>query len=218
MSYQNDIDMKRYYRERAPIYDDVYSYPERQNDLRYLEEYVRQQFVGVEVLEIAAGTGYWTQFLAPGASSVLATDATEYTLSQLNHRPNCNNVPTLILDAYALGSLNRKFGGAFAGLWYSHVPKQRRNEFLSGLHQTLLPGAKVLLIDNSAAQCERLPISHTDQYGNTYQDRTLKPGSTHKVLKNFPAEAELIEATKNYGSNFYFLQLNHYWLFQYEAN
>lgn len=56
--------MKAYYQERAPVYDRVYSYPERQGDLRFLEEYILQQFSELRVLEIAAGTGYWTQFLS----------------------------------------------------------------------------------------------------------------------------------------------------------
>jgi len=55
--------MKEYYKERAPVYDRVYAYPERQDDLRELEEYIPAQFDGREVIEIAAGTGYWTQFI-----------------------------------------------------------------------------------------------------------------------------------------------------------
>ena len=32
-------DMTPYYRERAPVYDAVYGYPERQADLRFLESH-----------------------------------------------------------------------------------------------------------------------------------------------------------------------------------
>ena len=60
----SDSKMKTYYRERAPVYDRVYTYPERQKDLRFLEDYIAKQFTGLDVLEIAAGTGYWTQFIA----------------------------------------------------------------------------------------------------------------------------------------------------------
>jgi len=64
--------MKEYYQKRAPVYDRVYAYPERQADLRFLEEYIPEQFSGLDVLEIAAGTGYWTQYIAGQAQSILA--------------------------------------------------------------------------------------------------------------------------------------------------
>jgi len=217
MTNQCDHQMRLYYKERAPVYDAVYSYPERQNDLRFLENYVGQQFKGVDVLEVAAGTGYWTQFICAKAASVLATDITKTALDQLKSRPGCDGVSAKILDAYTIDKVGRNFGGAFAGLWYSHVPRQRADEFLSGLHQALLPGATVLFIDNSAAQCNRLPLSDTDECGNTYQDRVLETGGSHRVLKNFPTQKELLEATQDYGEDFYFLELENFWLFQYAS-
>ena len=56
--------MRSYYKERAPVYDRVYKYPERQTDLRFLESYRPRQFSGLKMIEIAAGTGYWTQFIS----------------------------------------------------------------------------------------------------------------------------------------------------------
>ena len=43
---QYDAEIRRYYKERAPIYDRVYSYPERQSDLRFLEDKVAVQLAG----------------------------------------------------------------------------------------------------------------------------------------------------------------------------
>jgi demethylmenaquinone methyltransferase/2-methoxy-6-polyprenyl-1,4-benzoquinol methylase len=63
-----------YYARRAPEYEQIYHRPERQQDLRKLEQLVTQAFCGLDVLEIACGTGYWTQFIAKQARSVLATD------------------------------------------------------------------------------------------------------------------------------------------------
>ena len=80
--------MKAYYHERAPIYDKVYSYPERQKDLRNLEQYIPDQFKDKNILEIAAGTGYWTQFIAPIAKTVMAVDITENVLIQVKRRRN----------------------------------------------------------------------------------------------------------------------------------
>ena len=213
-----DTKMKSYYKERAPIYDRVYAYPERQEDLRFLEKYIPKQFTGLDVLEIAAGTGYWTQFIITEANSILATDATIEALEQIEKRPLTGFVPIKVIDAYSLDEIPRKYSGTFAGLWLSHVPKQRLHEFLETLHNRLEQEATVLFIDNSEVQCRRLPLSYTDEFGNTYQDRELDDGSIHRVLKNFPSEHELLEATAKWGSNHRYMELGNFWLLQYKAN
>ncbi len=209
--------MKSYYKARAPIYDRVYSYPERQKDLRFLEKYISEQFNGLNVLEIAAGTGYWTQFIASRANSILATDAIVETLDQISI-PHLNRlVQVKVVDAYSLNKISGDYNGFFAGLWISHVPRQRLHEFLLGLHELTPSGAIVLFIDNSSVQCKRLPVTHTDTQGNTYQDRELDDGSLHRVLKNFPTENELMDATKEFAINQKYLGLENFWLFQYVA-
>lgn len=214
---RNESEMKSYYRQRAPEYDAVYAYPERQADLRFLENYIPKQFSGLDVLEVAAGTGYWTQFIAAEAKSILATDMTMESLGQIEKRSLSQPVPTKIVDAYSLADIDQVFDGAFAGLWISHVPQQRLIEFLESLHQNLNPGATVLFIDNSMAQCKRLPLSYTDEDGNTYQDRELGDGSVFRVLKNFPTETELREAAYDFGSNPKFTSLENFWVFQYTS-
>ena len=53
-----------YYRERAQEYDAVYDKPERQEDLARLRALLPPLVAGRSVLEVAAGTGYWTTALA----------------------------------------------------------------------------------------------------------------------------------------------------------
>jgi SAM-dependent methyltransferase len=209
--------MKAYYKERAPVYDRVYSYPERQGDLRFLEEYIPQQFSKLSVLEIAAGTGYWTQFISKKSRSILATDATKEQLKELKKREFFCDVKTMVADAYSLESVAKKFEGAFAGLWLSHVPKQRRGDFISGLHHHLVSGATVLYIDNSAVQCRHLPIAESDDFGNTYQNRELDNGVSYSVLKNFPTQEELIDLTKEFAVDTQYIGLEIFWLFQYKV-
>ena len=107
------------------------------------------------------------------------------------------------------------FTAAFAGLWLSHVPRQRMKEFFCALHQCLRPGAIVVLMDNTAAQCERFPVSHEDEWGNTYQERCLDSGNCFSVLKNFPTLDELKNYTAPFGEFSNFIDLENFWLFQY---
>ena len=209
--------MKAYYQERAPVYDRVYHYPERQNDLRFLENFVIRQFAGLNVLEIAAGTGYWTQFIARSAHSVLATDITREALELIGNRELPGTVTVKLADAYSLDDISQSFNGAFAGLWLSHVPKQRLKFFISGLHRCLISGARVLFIDNSAAQCKRLPITDEDQFGNTYQDCVLDSGTTYKVLKNFPTHGDLLKLVDTMSLDPQHIELDNFWLFTYRT-
>ena len=55
--------MQSYYAARAGEYDAVYEKPERQADLRQIEQWLPSALYGERLLEVACGTGYWTQFL-----------------------------------------------------------------------------------------------------------------------------------------------------------
>ena len=211
-----DLSMKRYYEKRIPDYDSIYTYPERQNDLRFLEEYIADQYRGREVLEVAAGTGYWTQFISRKASSILATDITGQSLEMINQRTLQCRVDTQIANAYDLSNLTPRFNGLFSGLWISHVPWQMLGKFFDSLHQHAQPGTKALFVDNTRAHCERLPITLVDEFQNTYQDRELADGSTYRVLKNFPTKAELDAIVHKVTDKTSFKQLEHYWLYEYE--
>ncbi|NIP46779.1 MAG: methyltransferase domain-containing protein, partial [Gammaproteobacteria bacterium] len=76
-----DANLEDYYRRRAGEYERIYEKPERQSDLKRLREIVPALLDGRRVLEIACGTGYWTQFVAERAVSVLATDINDTVLS-----------------------------------------------------------------------------------------------------------------------------------------
>ncbi|MES9962087.1 MAG: class I SAM-dependent methyltransferase [Candidatus Sedimenticola sp. 20ELBAFRAG] len=218
MVYQPEAEMKVYYRDRAPDYDLVYSYPERQDDLRYLENYIPGLFSNLDVIDVAAGTGYWSQFIISQANSVLATDITQEALNQVKARQTKKPIDIKVIDAFSLDEIDQRFTGAFAGLWISHIPRQKLNDFLASLHSCLQSGSPVVFLDNSLSQCNRLPLSYTDRNGNTYQDRKLDSDSVYRVLKNFPSEAELRSVTRDYGSAHKYLEMENYWLFQYVAN
>jgi len=212
-----DTSMREYYAARAPIYDEVYLRPERQADLAELRQRMGEWFAGRSVLEVACGTGWWTQFIAPVASRVTATDALAEPLAFARLRPGVERVSFVQADAYALPQSLGSFDAAFAGLWISHVPVGRRREFLAGVHARLVAGARVVLVDNTEAQCERLPISERDAAGNTYQQRVLPDGTAHRVLKNFPAEDELRAMVDGLGVHARYWRGVHFWALCYES-
>ncbi|MBU2287107.1 MAG: methyltransferase domain-containing protein, partial [Gammaproteobacteria bacterium] len=159
---QTDSPLQSYYAARAPEYDAIYLKPERQPDLRAIEAWLPPLFAGARVLELACGTGHWTQFIAPVAAHVVAIDAAPETLRIARSRVPASTVDFRTGDAYAPPTDASGFDAAFAGFWFSHVPRARWREFVQGLHAVLHPGARVVLLDNLWVAGSSTPIAAVD--------------------------------------------------------
>jgi len=213
---QSDSALAGYYARRAQEYERIFQKPERQGDLRALRSFVVEAFAGRHVLEIACGTGYWTQALARSAASVTAIDINDEVLEIARAKPIVGDKVVLQrADAYALPVFPQPFSGGLAGFWWSHVPKARLRSFLIGLHRALAPGATMVFIDNAYVEGSSTPVSRRDADGNTYQRRTLDDGSVHEVLKNFPTEEELRRTVDGLASNVRVGFLPHFWILTY---
>jgi ubiquinone/menaquinone biosynthesis C-methylase UbiE len=203
-----------YYRRRAGEYEAFYAKPERQADLLLLKKKLAEILKRARVLEIACGTGYWTTVIASAAESVTATDVAQEPMNIARAKTYAkNNVTFLEADAYALPESLGRFDAAFAGFWWSHVPRQQIARFLASLHARLEPGATVLLLDNLFVAGNSTPILEVDAAGNTYQLRTLSDGSSFRVLKNYPSKEELRALLPG----LHHRALQYHWLAQYKT-
>src|SRR4051812_4374387 len=213
-----NAELSRYYAARAREYEQIYQKPERQTDLARLKRSIAGYFVDRDVLEIACGTGYWTQFIAPVARSVTATDINAETLAIAETKPfPADRVTLAVADIYDLPPEYKNFTGAFAGFWWSHLRRADRRSFINTLHRALQPGAIVVALDNLYIEGSSTPISHTDAEGNAYQRRRLADGTEHTVLKNFPTESELRSELEHLGSSIEFITYDYYWILKYEV-
>lgn len=185
--------MAAYYAARAAEYERVYAKPERQAELRALEAWLPGVFAGRRVIEIAAGTGWWTVHGARDAAFWLATDLNAETLAIARAKPALpRSVRFCRADAYTLAELGpQPFDAAFVGFWWSHVPKARLDGWLEVLFARLQPGAPVVFIDNRYVEGSSTPIAEVDAHGDAWQWRTLADGSRHRVLKNHPSRSEV---------------------------
>ena len=211
-----DENLKDYYARRAHEYERVYDKPERQADLTSLRESIPSLLDGREVLEIACGTGYWTQFVAARADSVLATDVNEEVLALAGPKayPR-NNVSFQCLDIYSEEPLAQRFDAGLAAFWWSHVPRQTQGRFVEHFHRRLEPGAVVVFLDNRYVEGSSTPLTRTDEHGNTFQTRTLDDGTCYEVLKNIPDEAELAGALGKDARALEYVELDYFWYLSY---
>ena len=206
-------DIRAYYGKRATEYERIYDKPERQAVLAWLRERIPRLFAGRDVLEIACGTGYWTQFIAPAARHVHAFDINDAVLEIAAEKPlPAGRVTFGKADALTLEGAADGCDAAFAGFWWSHVKKSDLDRFVRALAVKLEPGAVVAILDNTYAEGSSTPVSRRDAEGNSYQLRTLASGEQHEVLKNFPSALELTEAVRPVAREAHLEMLTYYWL------
>ena len=205
--------LERYYSRRAAEYEQVYEKPERQRELEWLRRRVPELYRGRTVLEVACGTGYWTQFIAPVAKRVYAGDINEAVLEIARDKALAPGKATFFrADAVSLDNVPPGCNAAFAGFWWSHVKKSGIAQFTANLASRLEPGSVVGILDNTWAHGSSTTITRTDSEGNTYQMRTLANGEKFEVLKNFPTPDELACAVRPVAREAHLEALNYYWL------
>jgi demethylmenaquinone methyltransferase/2-methoxy-6-polyprenyl-1,4-benzoquinol methylase len=216
---QDSRDILEYYERRRREYQRMYDIPERQGELADLKRKFCEWFDGRDVLEIACGTGYWTNCIAAAARSVLATDLSEGVLELARQKSYPKgNVKFAVADAFSLAGVGSDFSAALAGFWFSHVPIGRRREFLVNLHSHLKAGATVVMVDNLYLPGRSSPQApRRDAEGNTYSVRQLSDGSRWEILKNFPTPAELADALAGVGMAPSYQQGQYYWTLKYQT-
>jgi SAM-dependent methyltransferase len=197
--------MRRYYCARAPWHDEYMEYignPAMEKLLNPIVRRVEQMLGGLDVLEVACGTGNWTQVLARRARSVLATDVSEECIRLARAKEHTGGAVTFkTLDAYSLGDLGRNFGGAFAADWLSHVPRSLLGGFLDGLHSRIVHGGRVVFVDMLPRDHPDLVPYRWDSEGNAICARTLPDGRSFEVVKNFPDREELLSILSGRSEN-----------------
>ncbi len=205
--------LETYYARRAGEYERIYEKAERQDELAWLRGRVPALYEGRRVLEVACGTGYWTQFIARRAAHVTACDINEPVLEIAREkRVPPGRVDFVKADAFAPAGLGGNCDAAFAGFWWSHVRKADLPRWLAGLAGALAPGAIVGILDNRFVEGSSTPLSRRDAEGNTYQVRELLSGETHEVLKNFPTAAELADVVRPFAAEAHLEETQYYWL------
>jgi ubiquinone/menaquinone biosynthesis C-methylase UbiE len=193
-SKNQKMTMKEYYRHRAPEYDQIYRVARRRDELADLRDWLVERIRGRTILEVAAGTGYWTEVAAPVAKAITATDFNLETLAIAESRRLGPHVTFIAADAYELPELPDTFDAGMAMLWWSHVEKQRRAQFLAHFTRRLLPGSVLAMIDQIYVEPFSTPISRQDEWGNLYTLRKLASGASYEIIKNYPSDDELLAA------------------------
>ena len=189
-----DDDMLMYYRERAPEYEQIYyrEQPERRREIDDEIVRVQQMVADRTVLELACGTGYWTEVMSRRAASILAVDISEEMLAQARKKSYAGPVRFMRADLYALPSHFGRFDLVALAFWFSHHPRQHFSRLFDILEGGVKPGGRVWLIDNNPPAEGPMPESvGVDEHGNNYKKRRLDNGREYTIMKNYFSSHDL---------------------------
>jgi SAM-dependent methyltransferase len=206
--------MKKYYAQRANNYESIYQKAERQADLKAMEERLCRVLEDQRVLEVACGTGYWTQRYAPVATSVLATDINQVMLdnAQSKEYPS-GNVEFSLADVFALPAANAgQYSACFAGFLWSHIEREQQADVLAQIVKTVGKGSLLVLLDDNDVEGISLPIARTDFDGNTFQLRMQEDGSRVEIVKNFHTDSFLRKRIGLAARDIRVFRNDHYWM------
>ena len=209
----NDDDLlaeqRSYYRARAPEYDEWWQRRGRfdrgdeqllewQRQVAVVDDALASFGAKGSVLELAGGTGWWTERLAHTADRLTVVDSSPEVLALNQDRVGRSDVNYVVADLFDWHA-DSKYDAVFFSFWLSHVPRARFGEFWSFVQASLTPSGRAFLIDNRSD-----PMSDTatkDPYVVRYETdlhlRRLSDGSLHRVVSVMyePAELQsLIEA------------------------
>lgn len=186
--------LREYYNRRALEYESIYHRddPIRRNEQTAVATAMSEVLKGRSVLEVACGTGFWTEIVAQTARRIVAIDSSLEMLriAQSKTVPT-EKVKFLQADAYALSSVPGKFDAGLANFWFSHIPRARLNEFLVGFHTRIGNNGAVFMADNVYIPGVGGDLVAQSGSEDSFKVRKLADGSRHLVLKNYYSEEEI---------------------------
>jgi ubiquinone/menaquinone biosynthesis C-methylase UbiE len=203
--------LEAYYRARAEEYDVIYSTAWWGNDLAQLRRWIASETRGRTVLELAAGTGYWTAIAAPDAAAITACDINTEVLHIAACCIDNPAVSFIAADAFNLPAAVANFDVIMAHLWWSHVPRQSQQAFLRNIASRLNPGGRLLVIDQNFLKDACLPASRWDAEGNRYEMRSVIGRSLYEIVKNYPSDSELRQSFSCLVGDLTVTRLQYFW-------
>jgi demethylmenaquinone methyltransferase/2-methoxy-6-polyprenyl-1,4-benzoquinol methylase len=190
-----------YYRERAAEYDEWFF---RQGRYDRGEETNRAWFHQVEevraglaqfnptgdVLELAGGTGLWSERLVTTAKSLTVVDASPEMMEINGRRLDKANVRYILADLFEWQP-DRQYDAVFFSFWLSHVPPTRFEGFWHAVASALKTGAKVFLVDSRFERSSTAVDHVLPGEPETTVNRKLNDGRSFTIVKMFYDAADL---------------------------
>lgn len=191
-----DKNIENYYNCRAPEYELIYfrEMPDRRKEIDDEVGYIKKLCAGKEVLEIACGTGYWTERISETAVSITACDISSEMLNIAKNKKYRCPIYFVRSNLNQLPFATHSFDIVILGFWFSHHPRQDYRHLFKNISTPLKSGCPIWMIDNNPpAEGPAMHSHHIDEFGNNFKSRYLDKQEEYVILKNYFEKDELRE-------------------------
>lgn len=193
----NDIIQQQieYYRARAREYDEWfyrqgrYDRGEELNarwfhEVDVLKNALHQLGKVNKILELASGTGIWTQELLSIGNQITAIDASQEVIEINRHKLNAPNIEYRQINLFTWKP-DAEYDLVFFSFWLSHIPPESIDIFLEKVYKSARVGGQVFIID-SRFEPTSTAKNHTLKHnGDIYMSRKLNNGQEYQIVKVF---------------------------------
>lgn len=149
-----------------------------------------------DIVELAAGTGWWSPLLASKGELSLY-DAAEAPLERARERLVAHRLRAHLHVRDAWAEPDRQVDALFCGFWLSHVPRTRTGEFLALARRWLKPGAIFAFIDSLPDP--QSGAADNPEPGADLAVRRLDNGREFTIVKVYRNAAALEDALREAG-------------------
>jgi len=168
------------------------------------------------VLDLAAGTGLWTEQLAARATSVTAVDASPEVLrinrDRMEASGHGSRVSYIEADLFTWAP-EVLYDGIFFGFWLSHVPPKRFDSFWNTVRDWLAPGGTVFLVDSRYDPTSTARDHRLEGEDATMVSRKLEDGREFRIFKLFYRASLLRERLAGLGWSADLKETDRYFLY-----
>jgi SAM-dependent methyltransferase len=203
-----DAEMAAYYAAHTPQYDDWYLRQGRyargaaldlpwQAELDQVTLWLDRQPLAGTIVELAAGTGWWSPLLA-GKGELSLYDINPEPLDRARDRLLAHRLRAHIHVRDAWDEPDRQVDAVFCGAWLRHVSEERLGAFLALVMRWLRPGGRFVFID-AKADPEAGAAHHDPVARDGVAIRTIADGRTFRVIQVDRTPEELRDALERAG-------------------
>ena len=183
-----------YYRARAAEYDEWWYRTGRYNrgaehrsrwieDITELTTAVKNFAPCGRNLELAGGTGIWSEKLLPFSESLTVVDGSPEVLAINQAKLRSERVRYVEADLFKW-TPEEHYDTVFFSFWLSHVPDVKFDKFWQLVHSCLTPGGRVFFID-SRRDPSSTAVDHVLPKQDSAMERKLNDGRAFNIYKLF---------------------------------
>lgn len=157
-----------------------------------LKGQVRSTHLTGTVLDLAAGTGSWTELFIDSAESVTLVGASASALEIPRTRFKGRDVEFVTADLFKWNP-DRLYDAVFSSFWLCHVPPKLVSNFVDQVESACRPGGTSVLVDEHTFDDPGLAIAAARSDDAWVSHRTVQSGQGYRMVKVSHNPADIVD-------------------------